>query len=72
VISSGVVGTPAGWHVVNIAQVGDYNGDGKSDLLLQDSVGDVSLWLMNGTTVTQALPVANVGTTWTVQNANAD
>jgi hypothetical protein len=73
VTSSGVVGTTAGnRHIVNIAQIGDYNGDGKSDLLLLDSVGDVSMWLMNGATVTQALPVANVGTTWSVQNVNAD
>jgi hypothetical protein len=27
---------------------------------------------MNGPTVIQALPVANVGTTWTLQNVNAN
>jgi hypothetical protein len=60
---------PGNW---NIVQVGDYNGDGMSDLLLADSAGDVSMWLMNGTTVSQALPVGNIGTTWSVQNVNAD
>ncbi len=73
VTSVGVVGTTAGnWHIITIGPLGDYNGDGMTDLLLLDSVGDVSMWLMNGTTVTQALPVANVGTTWTVQNVNAN
>ena len=73
VTSTGVVGTlPGNWKTVNIVQIGDYNGDGMSDLLLVGSTGDVSMWLLNGATVTQALPVANVGTTWTVQNVNAD
>jgi hypothetical protein len=70
---TGVVGTlPGNWKIVNIVQIGDYNGDGMSDLLLMGATGDVSIWLLNGATVTQALPVTNVGTTWTVQNVNAD
>jgi FG-GAP-like repeat len=73
VTSTGVVGTlPSGWKVVNVVQIGDYNGDGMSDLLLLDSAGDVFTWLMNGATVSQALTIGNVGTTWTVQGVNAD
>jgi hypothetical protein len=70
VFSSGVVSSlPTTW---NIVQVGDYNGDGKSDMLLMDTSGDVAMWLMSGTTVIQPLAVANVGNTWTVQNVNAN
>jgi FG-GAP-like repeat len=67
--SGGVSSLPSNW---NIVQVGDYNGDGMSDLLLMDTAGDVAMWLMSGTTVSQSLPVTNVGTspTWTVQSVN--
>ena len=70
VTSAGVVSTlPSNW---NIVQVGDYNGDAKSDLLLMDAAGDLAMWLMNGTAVSQSLGGANVGMTWTVQNVNAN
>jgi hypothetical protein len=42
---------PSNW---NIVQIGDYNGDGYSDLLTQAAYG-VSIWLMNGTTVQASL-----------------
>jgi FG-GAP-like repeat len=70
VTSAGVVSTlPSSW---NIVQVGDYNGEGISDLLLIDTAGDVAMWLMSGTTVSQSLGVANVGPGWTAQNVNAN
>ncbi|MBF0564712.1 MAG: VCBS repeat-containing protein, partial [Nitrospirae bacterium] len=34
-----------------IKGVGDFDGDGKSDILFQHSSGDVVIWLMNGTTI---------------------
>ncbi len=55
-----------------MAQVGDYNGDGMSDILLLDSTGDLAMWLMNGATVSSSVGVGNVGTTWAVQNTNAN
>jgi hypothetical protein len=41
VIGGGSVGNPGpSWHVMGI---GDYNNDGKSDILLQSSSGDVAI-----------------------------
>jgi hypothetical protein len=40
---------PSGW---NIEGVGDFNEDGKADILWQNtSTGQVDIWLMNGTTI---------------------
>jgi hypothetical protein len=49
---------PVNWRV---AQTGDYDGDGKSDLLWEDtaSAGNVAIWFMNGVTVSSG---ASVGT----------
>jgi hypothetical protein len=52
--------------------VGDYNGDGKSDLLWRDGAGDTSIWFMNGTTVVSTGAVGNIPTSWTVQSLNAE
>jgi serralysin len=41
--SLGNVGTS--W---NVAETGDYNGDGKSDILLRDNLGNTAIWFMNG------------------------
>jgi hypothetical protein len=41
------------WHV---AGTGDFNGDGKSDILLQNTDGQVSIWEMNGTNIIATLP----------------
>ncbi|WP_448044773.1 FG-GAP-like repeat-containing protein [Bradyrhizobium liaoningense] len=46
----GTISASAGWRFSN---VGDFNGDGKSDLLLlNDTTHGVAVWLMDGTQVT--------------------
>ena len=75
VIVAGAV--PSNW---TIAQTGDYNGDGMSDILWLCTVtatgictaGDVAVWFMNGSTVASSPGLGNVGTTWSVQSVNAE
>ncbi len=51
------------WHVVG---TGDFNNDGKTDIVLQSNTGAVAVWDMNGSTVSQAGVLANPGPTWSV------
>ncbi len=46
--------------------VGDFNGDGKADLLWRDTAGDVAMWLMNGPSVTATLGIGTVSTAWSI------
>ncbi len=39
------------WSGWTIAGTGDFNGDRRLDILWRDNTGDVSIWLMEGTTV---------------------
>jgi hypothetical protein len=64
--SSGLGNLSTNWSVVG---VGDFNGDGMSDILWRNSNnGNVSIWLMNGTTVTNfsTASVGNMPATWSV------
>ena len=46
----GVINAAAGWHFADTA---DFNGDGKTDLLLLNSMTNgVAIWTMNGAQVT--------------------
>ncbi|HQW38672.1 MAG TPA: hypothetical protein PLO00_08140, partial [Usitatibacteraceae bacterium] len=54
---------PAGWALVGTA---DYTGDGKADLLWRFTDGSISLWTMNGATVTGYPSVPNPGGTWQI------
>jgi hypothetical protein len=45
---------------------GDFNGDGKADILWRSTAGDVVIWLINGTAIANAGNVANVSSDWTV------
>ena len=66
--NAGVTGAAAGtaWEVVSI---GDYNGDGKADVLFRKtSTGGMAMWLMNGNHVTANAGVSGAvaGLPWTV------
>ena len=70
VLSAGFLGNvPTTWL---IALIGDYNGDGLSDLLWRDNLGNTSMWFMNGTMIASTAGLGNIPTIWTVQSANAE
>ena len=50
----------------NIVGVGDFNGDGKADILWQHSSGARSIWLMNGTVRTGSVSLGNVDNKWSI------
>ena len=64
--AAGVVGVPNDWH---IAGIGDFNGDGRADLLWRNDNGLLGDWLSdsNGAaTYNAAAGVVAVGTDWLV------
>jgi hypothetical protein len=67
--SAGLGSAPVMW---SIAETGDFDGDGKSDILWQDGSGDVAIWFMNGAQITQSAGVGTVPTAWSIQGASAD
>ena len=44
--------------------VSDFDGDGKSDILFQNTTGSIDAWLMNGLSIASSGVIANPGTTW--------
>ena len=52
------------WHAVG---TGDFNGDGKADILWQNTDGTPAMWLMDGTSVISGGNVgADPGSNWHV------
>ena len=58
-----VVGANPGpsWHVEG---TGDFNGDGKSDILWQHDSGQAAIWTMDGTTLIGGAITPNPGADW--------
>ena len=67
--SAGVANVSTVWSIVG---TGDFDGDGKSDILWHDNSGNVAIWFMNGGQVSQSVGVGNAPTVWSIQGANAD
>jgi hypothetical protein len=66
--SAGLGSAGSGWSV---AGTGDFNGDGKTDILWYNN-GNVAMWLMNGAAVSSSVGVGNVSTAWAIRGAGAD
>jgi hypothetical protein len=61
------VSVPLEWHV---HEIGDYNGDGRDDLLWRQTSGAVSDWLgtqSGGWTINDANALVGVSTNWMIQ-----
>ena len=54
-----------GWQIKG---TGEFNGDGKDDIMWQGQDGTAAVWLMNGTiaTVVGAVGPFNPGATWDI------
>jgi len=57
-----LAGIPPEWKIVG---AGDFNGDGQTDLVWEDtSTGQRSIWLMNGVAIQGFGDLGTVGTAW--------
>ena len=62
VIGGASLGNPGpSWHAKG---TGDFNGDGRADILWQNDSGEAAIWEMNGTNILAAATIANPGPTW--------
>jgi Domain of unknown function (DUF4347)/FG-GAP-like repeat len=66
VVSSVATSTPTLDQKWKAAGTGDFNGDGKADMLWRNDDGSVALWQMNGTAVTSiATSTPRLDSSWT-------
>ena len=62
-------GVSTSWSIV---ETGDFNGDGKADILWRDTGGNTTIWFMDGMQIVQSAGLGTVPLTWTIQEVNAD
>ena len=66
VVSTTELTTNPGSHWT-IADTGDYNGDGKSDILWRGADGEIAGWAMDGDQILgTAIGTANAGDHWMI------
>jgi hypothetical protein len=56
----------------SVAHTGDYNGNGKADILWEDTSGNLAGWLMNGLSISAVVTYGNIGSSWAVQSTNSE
>ena len=69
VTTTGLLPTVAGPFEANgwsVAAHGDFNADGRADVLWRSENGDMAVWLVNGTTLTGGAFLPAVASPWTV------
>jgi hypothetical protein len=62
--SQGLGGVPTPWQVED---TGDFNGDGKSDILWRHDEGSIVIWQMEGFQVASSQGLGGVPTQWEIQ-----
>jgi hypothetical protein len=68
--SNGCFGTGPTYNLVvhpPVSVRSDINGDGKSDILLYNSAGDVAEWQMNGLSINAGRVISSPGSGWVVR-----
>ena len=56
----------------SVSMTGDFDGDGKSDVLWRNANGAVGMWIMNGSQVVSARVVGQVScAAWSILGLNA-
>jgi hypothetical protein len=62
--TGGLGNVPTNWVV---AETGDFNGDGKGDILWRDNgSGNTAIWFMNGVQISLTAGLGNIPTTWAI------
>jgi len=49
---------------VHVADIGDFDGNGTSDILWRNDNGQTALWEMNGAQTIAAADLGTIGATW--------
>ena len=60
------IGNGSVFKIVGSVGKSDFNGDGKADILWQNTSGARAIWLMNGTTYGSSVNLGTVGISWNI------